>query len=47
MVIQKTRIMEYLIYILTVGLLATTVITFRIMNTLAKEVADIKRRLKE
>ena len=44
---KKTRRMEYLIYILTVGLLATTVITFRIMNTLAKEVADIKRRLKE
>jgi len=47
MVNEKTRRMEYLIYILTVGLLATTVITFRIMNTLAKEVADIKRRLKE
>ena len=47
MVNKKTRRMEYLIYILTVGLLATTVITFRIMNTLAKEVADIKRRLKE
>jgi hypothetical protein len=47
MVKMKTRRMEYLIYILTVGLLATTVITFRIMNTLAKEVADIKRRLKE
>jgi hypothetical protein len=47
MVNEKTKRMEYLIYILTVGLLATTVITFRIMNTLAKEVADIKRRLKE
>lgn len=46
MVNKKTRRMEYLIYILTVGLLATTVITFRIMNTLAKEVANIKKKLK-
>ena len=46
MVNEKTRRMEYLIYILTVGLLATTVITFRIMNTLAKEVANIKKKIK-
>lgn len=39
--------MEYLIYILTVGLLATTVITFKILNTLAKEVASLKKRLQE
>ena len=37
--------MEYLIYILTIGLLATTAITFRIPNTLAKEVADLKKEL--
>ena len=46
MVNEKTKRMEYLIYILTVGLLATTVITFRIMNTLAKEVANIKKKIK-
>ena len=39
--------MEYLIYILTVGLLATTAITFRILNTLAKEVARLKKQLHE
>jgi hypothetical protein len=39
--------MEYLIYILTVGLLATTVITFKILNTLAKEVASLKKQLQE
>ena len=37
--------MEYLIYILTVGLLATTAITFRILNTLAKEVARLKKTI--
>ena len=46
MVNKKTRRMEYLIYILTFGLLATIVITFRIMNTLAKEVADIKKKIR-
>ena len=46
MVNEKTRRMEYLIYILTFGLLATIVITFRIMNTLAKEVADIKKKIR-
>ena len=46
MVNEKTRRMEYLIYILTVGLLATTAVTFRIMNTLAKEVANIKKKIK-
>jgi len=39
--------MEYLIYILTVGLLATTVITFKILNALAKEVASLKKQLQE
>ena len=44
MVNEKTRRMEYLIYILTVGLLQQLLL-FRIMNTLAKEVANIKKRL--
>ena len=39
--------MEYLIYILTAGLLATTAITFRILSTLAKEVARLKKQLQE
>ena len=45
MVKSENELMEYLIYILTIGFLATTVITFRIMNTLAKEVASLKRKL--
>jgi hypothetical protein len=44
---KTATLMEYLIYILTVGLLATTAITFRILNTLAKEVARLKKQLQE
>ncbi len=44
---KRATLMEYLIYILTVGLLATTAITFRILNTLAKEVARLKKQLQE
>jgi hypothetical protein len=39
--------MDTLIYILTVGLIATTVITFRVIDTLAKEIAILKRKMEE
>ena len=37
--------METLIYILAVGLIAATFITFRVIDTLAKEVAALKEEL--
>lgn len=37
--------METLIYILAVGLIAATLITFRVIDTLAKEVAALKEEL--
>ena len=39
--------METLIYILTVGFLATTLITFRVIDTLAKELAVLKKKLNQ
>ena len=39
--------MENLIYILAVGFLATTLITFRVIDALAKELAEIKKKLEE
>tara|TARA_B100000768_G_scaffold21917_1_gene19475 strand:- start:1145 stop:1267 length:123 start_codon:yes stop_codon:yes gene_type:complete len=39
--------MDTLIYILTVGLIATTVITFRVIDALAKEIATLKRKMEE
>ncbi len=39
--------METLIYILTVGFLATTVITFRVITALAKELAALKKKLNQ
>ena len=38
--------MDTLIYLLTIGLLGTIVISFRIMHHLAKEIADLKKKLK-
>jgi len=39
--------METLIYILTVGFLATTLITFRVIDSLAKELAELKKKLNQ
>jgi AmiR/NasT family two-component response regulator len=39
--------MDTLIYLLTVGLLATAIITFKVIDALAKEVASLKRKLEE
>jgi hypothetical protein len=39
--------METLIYILTVGFLATTLITFRVIDALAKELAELKKKLNQ
>ena len=39
--------METLIYILTVGFLATTLITFRVIDVLAKELAELKKKLNQ
>jgi len=36
--------METLIYILTVGFLASTIITFRVIDALAKELAELKKK---
>lgn len=37
--------METLLYILAAGVLAATLITFRVIDTLAKEVAALKKEL--
>ena len=37
--------MDTLIYLLTIGLLGTIVISFRIMHNLAKEIDDLKKKL--
>ena len=37
--------MDSLIYLLTIGLLGSIVISFRIMHHLAKEIADLKKKL--
>lgn len=39
--------MENLIYILAVGFLAATLITFRVIDALAKELAELKKKLNE
>jgi len=39
--------METLIYILTVGFLATTLITFRVIDALAKELTELKKKLNQ
>jgi predicted outer membrane lipoprotein len=39
--------METLIYILTVGFLATTLITFRVIDALAKELVELKKKLNQ
>jgi len=39
--------MDTLIYLLTIGLLATTVITFKVIDALAKELATLKKKLEE
>jgi len=39
--------MENLIYILAIGFLASTLITFRMIDTLAKELAELKKKLNE
>ena len=39
--------MDTLIYLLTIGLLATTLITFKVIDALAKELATLKKRLEE
>jgi len=36
-----------LIYILTVGFLATTLITFRVIDALAKELTELKKKLNQ
>jgi hypothetical protein len=39
--------MDTLIYLLTIGLLATTLITFKVIDALAKELATLKKKLEE
>ena len=39
--------METLIYILTVGFIAATIITFRVIDALAKELAELKKKLNQ
>jgi len=39
--------MDTLIYLLTIGLLATTVITFKVIDALAKELATLKKKLEK
>jgi len=39
--------MDTLIYLLTIGLLATTLITFKVIDALAKELASLKKKLEE
>jgi len=43
----KIRQMDTLIYLLTIGLLATTVITFKVIDALAKELATLKKKLEK
>jgi hypothetical protein len=39
--------METLIYILTIGFFATTIITFRVIDALAKELSLLKKKLNQ
>ena len=39
--------METLIYILTVGFIAATIITFRVIDALAKELTELKKKLNQ
>lgn len=39
--------METLIYILTIGLLATTAISFKLFDTLSKEIAALKKKVQD
>lgn len=39
--------METLIYLLTVGLLAVTAISFKLFDTLSKEIAALKEKVQD